>query len=902
MKEDWTLWPIRLAALAGGGAGVFAMVSLSRWSRLDARLEGMDATSGAYAAAIAGRARAEFQGAVAAGVAVIAVVFLAIALSSALRRARALTMAREAERDAAMAEHARLREAIESLNEGFVLFDSDDKLLVCNQRFREIYGEIADCLAPGQSYEEIKRQGALRGLFAEAASRETEWLAENMAERRRFTPRAERLSGNRWVMVSNRPTRDGGFVGVRSDITELKRREMELSEARNDLERQAERMRALAEDARNARDTLRDAIESINEGFSLFDADDHLALCNSRWLDLHAAVRDKIHTGAAYADILRAAIAAGHLVAADNIEAEVASRVAARRAEERTSVEERFADDRWINVSTRRMSGGGIVSVLSDITTLKLREFALGSTRARLEKQAREMSSLAEQAQRANRAKSDFLAMMSHEIRTPLNGVISALGLVADRELPAGALNLVDTARASARSLLSILNDVLDMSKIEAGKLELEPAPFRLRDLVDGVASLCGAQAREKGLEFHARLADDAPEWVVGDLGRIRQMALNYATNAVKFTDRGAIELEVTRSKAGGDVLRFEVVDSGIGIPLEQHGRVFRDFTQLDQSLSRRYGGTGLGLAITRRLARAMGGTIGFDSTEGVGSAFWFEIPLPTAEPASKVETIGDEAVAAEVSLIARRAPRVLLVEDNDTNRLLARMTLERMGCGVAEALDGARAVETAAGGGFSGILMDISMPVMDGFEAARQIRATGDQTPILALTAHTGVGFEAECVAAGMNGCLTKPLDRASLRRWLAGLDSAPDRLKQATVARGFDPSPLRAMRDTLGEDGFHRVLASARKDIAGEARAMAVAFANPDAPDSEVRARHAAHKMAGLASVVGAQRLERLARLVETGAAGLADRLAIAPAAQAALARIDALAAEGPDQRRRA
>jgi signal transduction histidine kinase len=566
-----------------------------------------------------------------------------------LRDARKGSRTTQTERARTDADHARLIEAIENLNEGFVLFDADDRLVICNQRFRETYREIGDRLAPGLAYADVKRLGAERGLFPEAENEIDEWVARSMGERQRFTPHEQRLSGNRWIMVSNRPTRDGGFVGVRTDITELKRREQELQLARANLEGQAERMRGLAEEAQIAKGVLQDAIESINEGFSLYDENDRLVMCNSRWLDLHARIRDRIKAGVAFADILRAAIGSGQLVAREDIEAEVRERIAARRHAERTTLEEQFDDDRWIRVSTRRMSGGGIVSVLNDITALKQREFALNSARARLEKQAGEMSTLAEAAQRANRAKTEFLAMMSHEIRTPLNGVIGALGLVADEKLPTRAIDLVDTARVSAHSLLAILNDVLDMSKIEAGKLELEPAPFRLRDLVDGVASLCRVQAGAKGLEFRARLADDLPEWVSGDAGRIRQMALNYAMNAVKFTEEGSIDFEIARAAGGGDSIRFEVIDTGIGIPLEQHGRVFRDFTQLDQSLRRRYGGTGLGLAITRRLARMMGGAIGFESTPDVGSAFWFEIPLPAIAAAPTGEPARDEARAFHV-------------------------------------------------------------------------------------------------------------------------------------------------------------------------------------------------------------------------------------------------------------
>ncbi len=897
MNHHSRLWLSTLLTILCAVAAGYALVSLARWSSLDARL---DAAIGGpeHAWLAVERAHAATR-AIFASLSTIAAALalggLAVAAVRQTRRAMESAAQQYALSDSA---RARLVEAIENHNEGFILFDADDRMEFCNKRFRETYIEIADKLQTGCSYADLLRAGAECGLFPDADGRIDDWLRENMAERRRFTPHEQRLSGDRWTMVSDRPTRDGGFVGLRTDITELKRREAELRDARQVLEGQAAGMSALAEEAQAARALLQDAVESINEGFSLYDRDDRLLMCNSRWLDLHNRVRRLIRPNMHFAEVLEAAIRSGQLIARDDglVEAEIAERVNARRSNERMTIEEQFDDDRWIRVSTRRMGNGGVVSVLNDITELKQREFALNSTRSRLETQAREMSSLVEAAQRANRAKSDFLAMMSHEIRTPLNGVISALGLVADTSLSSAQTNLIETARNSANGLLAILNDVLDMSKIEAGKLELETAPFRLLDLVEGVARLCRVQAAAKGLSFDVQIDAALPEWLQGDSGRVQQMALNYLTNAIKFTETGSIEFCIRPAPAGRDMIRLEVTDTGIGIPLEQHGRVFRDFTQLDQSPRRRYGEAGLGLAITRRLARAMEGSVGFDSTPDIGSSFWFDVPLRSCAAPSMAPS-----PPAHQSSPAPLALKILLVEDNDTNRMLARLTLEQMGCRVDEAIDGAQSVEKAANGRYDFILMDISMPVMDGIEAAQQIRAAGSNTPIIALTAHMGEEFAAECEAAGMNGRLTKPVDPKLLRQCLTAGAAMPEKGRSASSKRidpanpVLDPQPLQSMREALGEAAFFRVLAACRSDIDAEGRALVSALAHGTAED----ARRAAHKLVSLAAAIGARQLQGLAQQVEMQQDAAADRLAIAPALAALSKALDAEPAANGNER---
>jgi PAS domain S-box-containing protein len=388
-----------------------------------------------------------------------------------------------------------------------------------------------------------------------------------------------------------------------------------------------------------------------------------------------------------------------------------------------------------------------------------------------------------EQAEQASRLKSEFLANMSHEIRTPMNGIMGMLDLVLEESLTGAQRAKVERARESAQALLEIINDILDLSKIEAGRLDLEPAWVSPAALVADVEMLLRPLATAKGLKLETAIDASLPSRVLADGGRLRQVLINLAGNAVKFTDDGRVSLEASvRGRHGAAVdLQFTVRDTGIGIPADQIPRVFEKFTQLNGASNRRSGGTGLGLSICARLIELMGGHIGVVSELGRGSTFWVDLTLQGSEPAVLAPPAssmpGPEPAPAEPKLAPTR--HVLLVEDNPINQQYASAVLRSCGCTVTVVSNGRQAVEQVATLMPDLVLMDCQMPVMDGYEAARRIRASGHVMPILALTANAMAADRQRCMAAGMDDVLVKPIQpealRAAVTRVHAGIRAEP-------------------------------------------------------------------------------------------------------------------------------
>ena len=474
---------------------------------------------------------------------------------------------------------------------------------------------------------------------------------------------------------------------------------------------------------------------------------------------------------------------------------------------------------RGLAVRNERGEAIRLLGCHTDVTALKRAE-------EDLRKQAAELREARDAAERANRAKGIFLANVSHEIRTPLNGVIGMAELLGETDLTPAQHDQLDAVRESAEALLDIINDILDFSKIEAGKLVLEPRAFRLRERLDALVKSFAPRLHGRDVTLSCEVEDDVPDALVGDGRLLRQVLANLLSNAVKFTQRGEIALRVQMDEpvGAGVVLRFEVSDTGIGIPPDKQQVIFDEFVQADASTTRRYGGTGLGLAIASRLVQALGGDIGLRSEPGAGSTFHCTARLELAAPGAV------EAPAARRELAAVRPLRVLLVEDSVANQRVAVGFLDREGHAARVEADGAAAVAACAAERFDVVLMDLQMPEMDGYAAVAAIRRREQEegaaaTPIIALTARASRSDEAACLAAGFNGYLIKPYRQRELHEAIsAAVEPGPPDAAPARPAGDGEPAGPATETGAAGPPSNARLdWASALEAVGGDRELLA-------------------------------------------------------------------------------
>jgi len=686
------------------------------------------------AAAMAPQRAQRDQTLIGAGVVTIVIGVLLWALVAAIEKRRQLSVERDhqANRLAEVNERLagseeRYRGLVENLTEVVFRTDQDGNWRFLNRAWVEMTGyEVQEAL--GQRFLSfVHPEDGGEGW------QQFEALLVGQLSLCRYEARHLTKSGEaRWIEVFARLVRDeaGSIVGTTGTLNDVTERRKALDALRDSEFRYAEKSQILSV-----------TLENIDQGIIMIAADGTIPVSNRRVVELLELPPDLLQDRLPYQTMLDYQLSTGEFAGVDPAIVDLVKRggaVSEPHAWERTR-----PNGRTIEFLTVPLDGGGIVRTYTDVTQRHASELAL-----------REAKEVAEQASRTRTA---FLATLSHEIRTPLNGVIGLADLLLATSLDPAQNTYVRGLGASAEHLLLIIDDVLDFTKLDAGRLELDQVPFDLFDLIDSTIEMLEPRAAGKHISLMAELPRDGARHFRGDPKRLRQILLNILGNAVKFTDHGGVRLEGSIEPTGIEArIILLVKDTGIGIPPEARDRLFQDFSQADSSITRRFGGTGLGLAICRRLVETMGGKITVTSETDWATVFRVELSLPTA-CAADLPTLAPE----RQRLSLQQGLRILLAEDNETNQIVACVVLEKYGCRVDIAVNGREAVAAVRDRGYDLVLMDLMMPEMDGLQAAQQIRAlpgTAGLVPIIAMSASAAAEDRVACARAGMDGFIAKP------------------------------------------------------------------------------------------------------------------------------------------------
>jgi len=640
--------------------------------------------------------------------------------------------------DPRWAPYGLMAELLDSLNIGVCLFDDADHTLLWNRTFLRLFPEQDGHLHEGEHYSGNLYRFYRFRLGPEELPNIDQYVRDGVARHRAQSRPFVFEHRGKWLRVGSQPLPQGGRIRIWTTIS-----------APNVDAGMARALTGAASFTDSA------IMENVADGVMLMAADGRISLINDQCLLLYGLGRDQA-LGLTYEELLAAAwIAQSPFPTPSGTREHWMAKLAEDRRFAGAPFEVQLPRDLWLRVIEQRGPDGVAYSTHVDISELKRQQRAI-----HLAKEA---------ADRANAAKSAFLAMISHEIRTPMNGIIGMTHLLLDSGLDERQRFYAETVETSAGTLLGIIDDVLDVSKLEAGKLTLEAIPFDPCTLVEEAIRLMVPRARERNLALELVPPATAIGLRLGDPTRIRQVLLNLISNAVKFTETGGVTIEVEQAPKDAGLITIKVSDTGIGLEPTAIGKLFQRFEQADGTITRRFGGTGLGLHISRQLVDLMGGEIGAEPRDEGGSLFWFTLPLD--------QVVMDVApvVTVEREPTRRIGGRVLVVEDNLINQLVAEEILSQAGFTVEIASGGQAAIDMITANPPDLVLMDIQMPEMDGYEATRRIKALSigaTALPIVALTANAMEGDRQQCLAAGMIDYVAKPFDPRGLiqtvDRWI--------------------------------------------------------------------------------------------------------------------------------------